>query len=165
MRSYVLGTIALAFTMMLPAAPSLAAAPIAPDDAMMAPVRQWIDAFNAAQTPLPEDVFAADAVITDEFAPYAWSGSAGVHAWSERLNRSLHSARVRDERVVVESPRAFMVAAAGDRVSFVLPATLTYVIDGKRGVDHALWLFVVVKDGGRWKIAGDTWTLTDLTAG
>jgi hypothetical protein len=54
-----------------------------------------------------------------------------------------------------------MIDKAGDRVSFVIPATLTYVLDGKPGTDHALWLFVVAKSGAGWKIVADTWTRTD----
>jgi SnoaL-like domain len=143
------------------AAVMLAAMLAAPTEAMLAPVHQWIDAFNAARTPLPESVFTEDVVITDQFTPYVWSGVAGAHAWSERLNRSLRSSRVRNEHVAVEAPRAFMIDQSGERASFVLPATLTYVLDGKPGKDRALWLFVVVKNGDVWKIAADTWTRTD----
>ncbi|MBV8722371.1 MAG: hypothetical protein JO277_09490 [Candidatus Eremiobacteraeota bacterium] len=139
----------------------LAAALTSPTQAMTAPVYRWIGDFNAARTPLPRDVFTDDAVITDEFAPYVWSGRAGVRAWSEDLDRSVHSPRIRDEKVVVGAPRAFMIDAPGDRASFVLPATLTYVFDGTPSTDRALWFFVVVKDGDAWKISADTWTLSD----
>jgi ketosteroid isomerase-like protein len=128
---------------------------------MLMPVRQWIDAFNAAQTPLPETVFTDDVTITDQFSPYVWSGKAAAHAWSEALNSGLHSARITHEHVDTTDPRAFMINRAGDRASFVLPATLTYQEDGKPGVDAALWLFVVVKGSDGWKIAADTWTRTD----
>ena len=45
-------------------------APSGPSAAMLAPVYRWIDAFNAARVPLPEDVFSDDVVITDQFPPY-----------------------------------------------------------------------------------------------
>jgi hypothetical protein len=138
-----------------------AAAAPSVDGAMMAPVQRWIAAFNDAKTPLPEDVFTTDAVITDQFAPYVWSGTAGVHAWSQWLNASLQSARVKKQHVVTGAPQAVMIAKRNDRAAFVLPATLTYEVDGKPGTDRALWLFVVVKSGNRWKIAADTWTRTD----
>ena len=85
---------------------------------MLTPVYQWIEAFNAARAPLPENVFTSDAVITDQFPPYVWSGT-----------------RVRGQRVTVGSPRAFMIDKSGSRASFVLPATLKYVFDGKPGTD------------------------------
>lgn len=130
----------------------------APDAAQLAPVQRWIDAFNAAQAPLPEDVFTSDAVVTDEFAPFAWSGTAGVHAWSQRVAAGFSSPRIKHEHVAVGAPIAFLQSKAGDRVSFVLPATLTYEQDGTPGTDKALWLFVVVKTSDGWKIAADTWT-------
>jgi hypothetical protein len=139
----------------------LAATLNTPTAEMLAPVQRWIAAFNAVQTPLPEDVFTDGAIITDQFAPYVWSGSAGIHTWSEALNKSLHSPRVGFQHVVTDSPRAFMISKTGDRVSFVLPATLTYSVDGKPGTDRALWLYVLVKQGDVWKIAADTWTRTD----
>jgi ketosteroid isomerase-like protein len=139
----------------------LAATISAPTPAMLAPVQRWIAAFNALQTPLPQDVFTDDAVITDQFAPYVWNGAAGIHAWSQRLETGMHSPRVAFQHVVTDAPRAFMISKDGDRVSFVLPATLTYKVDGKEGVDRALWLYVVVKQGDVWKIAADTWTRTD----
>jgi SnoaL-like domain len=130
---------------------------------MLAPVQRWIDAFNAAKTPLPEDVFTADVVITDQFPPYVWSGAAEADAWSERLNAGLLGSRVKNEHVVTEPPRAFMIDKAGDRASFVLPATLTYDFDGKPTSDRALWYFVVVRTAeGTWLIAADTWTRTDM---
>ena len=131
----------------------LAATISAPTAEMLTPVRRWIAAFNAVQTPLPEDVFTDDAVITDQFAPYVWTGSSGVHTWSEALARGMHSPRVGFQHVVTEAPRSFMISKSGDRVSFVLPATLTYSVDGKSGTDRALWLYVVVKQGDVWKIA------------
>lgn len=140
---------------------SVAAAGDTPDAAMMAPVHRWIQAFNAAKTPLPEDIFSDDVVITDQFEPYVWSGRAAMHTWSERLNHSLTSSRVKDEHVARDSPRTFMIDKAGDRASFVIPAALTYVLDGKPGAGRALWLFVVVKSGSGWKVAADTWTRSE----
>jgi hypothetical protein len=132
-----------------------------PDTAQLAPVQRWIDAFNASQSPLPEDVFTSDVVITDQFAPYAWNGTAAMHAWSTSIAEGFADPRVAHERVVTGAPISYLKNKTGDRVSFVLPATLTYEFKGKPQTDKALWLFVVVKDGSDWKIAADTWTKTE----
>ena len=129
-----------------------------PSAAMLAPVQRWIDAYNAAQT-LPDDIFTDDVVITDEFPPYAWSGKVGARAWGARIEQSFQKRRATHEHVVTGTPQAFMTSQAGDRASFVLPATLTYDVEGKTQTDRALWLFVVVKGSDNsWKIAADTWT-------
>jgi len=140
-------------------APALAA-PKAPSPAMLAPVMAWIEAFNADRLPLPRDVFTADAVVTDQFPPYVWSGSTGVEAWSKSLEDGLRDPKLKHERVEVGTPQQFLTGGTTDRAQFVLPATLTYTYDGKPGTDRALWLFVVVKEDGVWKIAADTWTRT-----
>ena len=160
-HSYGLIATLLLGLMLVPAGYARAAAPDAPTAAMLAPAQRWIDAFNAAKTPLPEDVFTNDIVITDQFPPYVWSGMTGMHAWSEAINKSLKDTRVHNEHVVVQTAHSFMIDKAGERASYVLPATLTYELDGKPYTDRALWLFVVVKDSaGNWKIAADTWTKT-----
>jgi len=142
-------------------ASSTSPAGVGPDAAMLSPAQQWIDAFNAARTPLPEAVFAEDVVITDTFPPYVWSGKTAAHAWSEALNEGIHSPLLKREHVETAAPRAFLINDAGDRVSFVLPATLTYEEDGKPYVVRAAWQFVLVKGAEGWRITADTWTRTD----
>ena len=159
-RNAIVATLAMAFALAT-CLHAVAATADGPTPAMLAPAQRWIDAFNAAKTPLPEDDFTGDVVITDQFPPYVWSGTAGMRAWSEAIGKSLKNTRVENEHVVVQAPYSFMIDKAGEHASYVLPATLTYEIDGKPYTDKALWLFVVVKDSaGNWKIAADTWTKT-----
>ena len=156
MRFRVFAAALPAFIVLLLAPPAQAAMPTAPTAAMEAPVNRWIDAYNAHRA-LPEDIFTDDVAVTDEFPPYVWTGIAGATQWDRAIDRGFPP----QAHVETGAPRAFRTDRAGDRASFVLPATLTYVVQGKNVTEHALWLFVVVRSGDDWKIAADTWTGAD----
>lgn len=136
----------------------------APDAAMMRPVQRWIDAYNSGTGALPEDIFSDDVVITDEFPPYVWTGKAGEHAWASAIDSFIKPGR---QHVSVGPPQSFLPTRGSNRVSFVLPATLSFTSSrtGQQVSEHALWLFVLVKDGDAWKIAADTWTQNAASAG
>lgn len=132
-------------------------APTGPDATMLQPVHRWIDAYNSGKAPLPEDIFTQDVVISDEFPPFVWTGSAGEHQWAQAIDAYI---RPGQEHVSIGSPQSFRQTRDGSSVEFVLPATLSYVSSrtGKRIGEQALWLFVLSRSGNAWKIAADTWT-------
>jgi ketosteroid isomerase-like protein len=133
------------------------AAQAAPDASMMQPVQRWIAAYNAGAAPLPEDIFADDAVVTDEFPPFVWVGKTGEHAWASAIDAFIRPGR---QHVSVGAAQSFQSTRDGTRVSFVLPATLTFTSSrtGGRITEHALWQFVLERSAAEWKIAADTWT-------
>jgi hypothetical protein len=113
------------------------AAQAAPDASMMQPVQRWIAAYNAGAAPLPEDIFADDAVVTDEFPPFVWVGKTGEHAWASAIDAFIRPGR---QHVSVGAAQSFQSTRDGTRVSFVLPATLTFTSSrtGGRITEHAL---------------------------
>ena len=122
---------------------------------MMQPVRQWIDIYNSGKGPLPEDIFARDVVITDEFPPFVWSGSAGERRWAQAIDTYI---RPGQQRVSVGAAQSFQQTR--DLVRFVLPASLTYRSSrtGTQVTERALWSFVLRRNDEAWKIVADTWT-------
>jgi hypothetical protein len=136
-------------------APSASArAPSAPDVAMLKPIQEWIAAYNSGTAPLPEEIFTQDVVITDEFPPFTWTGISGEHRWAKSIDSFMKPGL---QHVSAGAARRFRSTKSGDRVSFVLPATLTF--SGKRKYsERALWFYVLVKTASGWKIAADTWT-------
>jgi len=143
------------------AAPSPSPSPSPSDVAKIeAPALYWIDAYNAHRTPLPQGVFTDDVAITDQFAPYHWVGTSGLRDWSSHIDNSLQKDAAAKYHVVVGSLTGLIVARDGNEATFYLPATLTYLVDGKLTEDRALWQFVVVRSGDKWKIAGDVWVRT-----
>lgn len=138
------------------AAPASARAPSAPDAAMLKPIREWIAAYNAGTAPLPEEIFTQDVVITDEFPPFTWTGISAEHRWAETIDSFMKPGL---QHVSAGAARRFRSTKSGNRVAFVLPATLTF--SGKRKYsERALWFYVLVKTARGWKIAADTWTAT-----
>lgn len=136
--------------------PALARAPSAPDAAMLKPIQEWIAAYNSGTAPLPEGIFTQDVVITDEFPPFTWTSISGEHRWAKSIDSFLKPGL---QHVSAGVPRRFRGTKSGDRVSFVLPATLTF--RGKmKYSERALWFYVLVKTASGWKIAADTWTAT-----
>ena len=129
-----------------------------PDPSMMQPVQQWIDGFNSGTGPLSEDVFTDDVVITDEFPPYVWIGKSAEHQWARAIDAFIKPG---NHHLSVGAAQSFQ--AGKDRVTFVLPATLTLTAarTGNLVTEHALWLFVLVRDGNEWRIAADTWTKSE----
>lgn len=98
-------------------------AQIGPDASMMQPVQQWIDGFNRGAGPLPEDVFTDDVVITDEFSPYVWIGKSAEHKWAQAIDAFIKPG---NHHLSVGPAQSFQ--AGKDRVTFVLPATLTLTV-------------------------------------
>lgn len=146
--------IAVALSTML-AAPASARAPRAPDAAMLKPIREWIAAYNAGTAPLPEEIFTQDVVITDEFAPFTWIGISGEHRWAKAIDSFIKPGQ---QHASAGAARRFQSTKRGDRVSFVLPATLTISSNRRKFTERALWFYVLMKTPNGWKIATDTWT-------
>src|SRR6185437_8658199 len=139
-------------TMLAP--PASARAPTAPD-AMLKPIREWIAAYNAGTTPLPEEIFTQDVVITDEFAPFTWTGISGEHRWAQAIDSFMKPGQ---QHASAGAARRFQSTKSGDRVSFVLPATLTISRSKRKFTERALWFYVLMRTPDGWKIATDTWT-------
>lgn len=137
------------------ALPLSAHTPSMPDAAMLKPIQEWIAAYNGGTAPLPEEIFTQDVVITDEFAPFTWTGTAGEHRWAKAIDTFMKPGQ---QHVSAGAARLFRSTKSGDRVSFVLPATLTISRGKRKFTEHALWFYVLVKTPGGWKIAADTWT-------
>ena len=146
--------VAVALSAML-ALPASARAPLTPDAAMLQPIQEWIAAYNAGTAPLPEEIFTQDVVIIDEFPPFVWTGISGEHRWAKEIDAFMKPGQ---QHASAGAARRFQSTTSGDRVSFVLPATLTISRGKRKFTERALWFYVLVKTSHAWKIAADTWT-------
>lgn len=151
------------------AAPAQSPAPSPSPDALMAPVRALVAAFNAAGA-YPAQLFTADAVVTDEFPPFVWNAvNGGAKQWWRDLVGDANSAQ--RERFVaakqhVETGAPEFVRVAGDGAWFVCPATLQYTTRaGVKHVQQGRWLFYLRREGDVWRISAHAWDeLSDVTA-
>ncbi len=143
------------------AAPAQSPVPSPSPEALQAPVRALVAAFNTAAA-YPAQLFTSDAVVTDEFPPYVWiAGNGGAKQWWSDLvgdANSAQRARFTAAKQHVETGPPEFVRVAGDRASFVCPATLQYTT--RAGVKHAQkgrWLFYLRRDGDGWRISAHAW--------
>jgi hypothetical protein len=129
--------------------------------ALTAPVQKLVDAINQA-TPVPKGVFARDAVVLDDFAPYRWSGKTHARDWYKGLVPTTpkeHDAFVAQKGVVKINAAAYP-QITGERAYVVFPSSYDYTDGGKRIHQTGQWLFIEEKVGDAWLIAGHSWAIT-----
>jgi hypothetical protein len=129
-----------------------------PDNIMMAPVQavaQFMAGLNAAHL---EGVFASDALIVENFAPYIFRGADAVARWQDGFRE--HAATLCDLKVAFGAPQDF--SRTGDIVYFVLPTRWTGLTREKPFEEDGGWAFVLGRHGEAWRIACYAWAVTDF---
>ena len=111
-----------ALSMLAPAAASAA------DPAVMAPITQFMAAFNKGDIKAAEATHTADVVILDEPPPFVWKGPGAFQAWLGDLDRDGKAQGQSEQSVSISAP-----------VREEISATLRKTADG-------------------WKISAWTWT-------
>ena len=121
------------------------------DPAILSAIDAAIGAINAGSpTDLQGTFVEAPAAITDDFAPFAWSGKTAVADYSRDLKAVLAEYKITDWRFQRHAPR--YIFAADTRAEAVIPASFPFMLDGKPQSVSADWLFVLDKMDGKWKI-------------
>ncbi len=124
---------------------------------VMAPVRQFIDSFNAGDTKSGFAAYAAGHIqIIDEFAPFHWTGPQAAHAWAEGYDKHAKTTGVTDGSVKYGEPTR--TEMQGDLAYVVVPTTYLYREHGEPMSESGQMTFVLRSQGGAWKISGWTWT-------
>jgi hypothetical protein len=86
--------VTLASLLLIPAALA------APADDVSNAIHQFIDAFNSGDAKAVDAAYAAGSVsITDEFAPYRWTGPHAGHAWAAAYDKHAQATGVSDGNV------------------------------------------------------------------
>jgi ketosteroid isomerase-like protein len=130
----------------------------APPADLIAPIQKFMEAFNkgdmagAAAT----HATAADTVIVDEVAPFAWHGADAFKAWSTALDADSKKQGLSDQNVKISAPTRTEVA--GDMAYVVVPAVYSFTKAGTAMRESAQMTFVLKKGAQGWLIHGWTWT-------
>jgi len=119
-------------------------------------VRQFADAFNKGDMKAAKALHVAAPGITDEFAPYHWSGTKAFDDWGADLGKAEAAEGKSGGKVTIGAPTRENVS--GDRAYVVAPSTYTYQQKGATMRETAQFTFAMVKDASGWKIASWTWT-------
>ena len=122
-----------------------------------APVRQFIDGFNAGNV---QSAFAAYAsgpiAIVDEFAPHLWTGPHAAHEWADAYDKHAQATGVSDGKVTYGKPARIVRDA--ETAYVLLPAVYLYKEHGKPVKEEGQFTAVLNRESGAWKIRGWTWT-------
>lgn len=126
-------------------------------NAVVATVRQFVDAFNKGDTKAAVAACTDQASIIDEFPPYEWRGTGGCARWANDYDADAKKNGVTGGMVILGSFRH--VDVTGDRAYVVGPATYACQQRGKPVKETGSMLTVVLQKGaGGWRIAAWAWT-------
>lgn len=136
----------------------LMAAPMAHagDAGVEATLRQFADAFNKGDMKAAKALHVAAPAITDEVAPYHWSGAKAFDDWGADLGKAEAAEGKSGGQVTIGAPTRENVAGASAYV--IAPATYTYKQKGATMRETSQFTFAMTKDASGWKIASWTWT-------
>jgi hypothetical protein len=125
--------------------------PAEPDPAILSTIDTAIGAINAGSESDLQAVFLdPPTAITDDFAPFSWSGKTAVADFTRDLKAVLTQYKITDWRFQRHAPR--YIFAADSRAEAVIPASFPFLLDGKTQSVSADWLFILDKKDGKWKI-------------
>jgi hypothetical protein len=121
------------------------------DPDILSTIDMAIGAINAGSEPDLAAVFVeSPAAITDDFAPFSWSGKTAVADYTRDLKAILAQYKITDWRFQRQTPRYLL--ATDTRAEAVIPASFPFLLGGKPQSVSADWLFVLDKKDGTWKI-------------
>jgi len=124
---------------------------------VVAPVLQFINAFNAGDTKAAFATYASgNILIVDEFAPHAWSGPHAAEDWAAAYDRHAQATGVTEGKVTYSA--ATRVEVEGDAAYVVMPTTYLYKEHGKPITEKGQITVVLNRQAGVWKIRGWTWS-------
>src|SRR5579859_5953050 len=98
-------------------------------NAVMAPVHQFADGFNAGDVVRAMAACTDDMCIIDDFPPHAWHGAGAGGKWLHDYEVDAKKNGVTDETVTLHKPRR--VDIDGDRAYVVVPVDARYKLHGK----------------------------------
>jgi ketosteroid isomerase-like protein len=127
------------------------------NQAVVTPVRQFVDAFNKGDAKGVAATCADSASIIDEFAPYAWHGANACAKWMSDYFADAKKNGMTEGMVSMGTPRH--VDVTGDVAYVVAPTEFSYKLKGKATKESGAALTIVLKKGAQgWRITAWSWT-------
>jgi hypothetical protein len=130
-----------------------------PDAAMMAGPETLARFLETADASVLNGVFStADLVILENFPPHVFTGQEGLDHWRGLMSRHVGA--------IAQLQHAFGPAQdfvrTGDIVYFSLPTRWTGVREERPFIEHGGWSFVLVLEGGAWRIRSYGWSVVSF---
>lgn len=134
--------------------PALAATP-APPAAVMQPVQSAISSLNTSSAKPLAGIYASNATIVDEFAPYSWSGSNAGQSWFVDFTKFAKNIHLTNANGTLLKPTAF--SQSGNRAYLVVPVNFGGTMAGKNILEHGTWTFTLQRSDASWRIVTQSW--------
>ena len=126
------------------------------DAGVEATLRQFADAFNKGDMKAAKALHVAAPNITDEVAPYHWSGPKAFDDWGADLNKAEAAEGKSGGQATMGAPTRENIS--GTDAYVIVPATYTYKQKGVTMRETSQFTFAMTKEASGWKIAAWTWT-------
>lgn len=128
-----------------------------PTDTPLAAVQQYIDAFNRSDVDAMAALFTESASILDGMPPHLWQGRDANRDWHRDVMAESEHIGAAGWFVTIGDPSHNDVS--GDSAYLVLPATMTFTLDGNpRTQTGASFTVALHKLSNGWRIAAWAWT-------
>ena len=133
-----------------------ASAAMSDQNAVMATVRQFVDAFNKGDTKAVVAACAPSTSIIDDFAPHVWDGPTACADWTSAYDADAKKNGITDGIVTMRTP--WHVKVTGDRAYAVVPVIYTYKQKGKPVTESgSVFTVALIKIAAGWRISGWAW--------
>ena len=124
---------------------------------VVAPLRQFIDAFNKGETAAAYATYAkGEITIVDEFAPHRWTGTHAAQDWAAAYDKHAQATGVSDGQAKYGAPTR--IEREGELAYVILPTEYLYKEHGKAMDEKGSITAVLHKEDGAWKIRAWTWS-------
>ncbi len=124
---------------------------------LVAPLRQFIDAFNKGDSASAYATYAkGEITIVDEFAPHRWTGPHAAQDWAAAYDKHAQATGVSDGQVKYGAPTR--IEREGEFAYVILPTEYLYKERGKAMDEKGQITAVLHKEDGAWKIRAWTWS-------
>jgi ketosteroid isomerase-like protein len=123
--------------------------------AVAATVNAMLAATNANNGTQLAAYYTPNAVVVDEFAPYAWTGPAAASQWWAGVDKQIAQMGSTAIHATAQPIKHFDVA--GDSAYVVVPLSISWSVKGKPGHETGLMTLTLRRLGGVWKIATQAW--------
>jgi hypothetical protein len=122
----------------------------------MAPIRQFVDGFNAADVNLAQAACMSENSIIDDFPPHTWTGPQATTTWLLNMARLSKVFGMSDPRVALQEPRYVEVS---DQDACVVVGVDVRWLQNEAPEQRGGLLTVSLRDGADgWRIAAMAWT-------
>jgi len=127
------------------------------EDQPVSAVQQYIDAFNRGDPKAMAAMCANPMSILDGMSPHVWHGATATQDWYKDV--LVEGEHLDAKGYYVTLGEALHANVTRDAAYVVVPATMTFTLNGKRVTQSGAFFTVALRKlPGGWRLAGWAWT-------